>query len=145
VKQLLFLGFAALVTLVGWVAVGDTPANAVAAATTPPLSCSPTNNLFLESVCSAGSRNGWRTITVAPDEIGPTVPMYARFARAVANADATICEDDQALLFIQIGSRLGRIEAQAMCERYIGERISAGWFEVADPSTGEVVRIEVAK
>ena len=71
--------------------------------------------------------------------------MYARFARAVANADQSICDDDQGLLFIQVGSHLSREDAQGMCQRYVAARIAAGWFEVADPETGEVVRVEVAR
>jgi hypothetical protein len=71
--------------------------------------------------------------------------MYARFARAVANADQSICDDDQALLFIQMGSHLSETAAQGMCQRYLAERVAAGWFEVADPESGEVVRVEVGK
>jgi hypothetical protein len=71
--------------------------------------------------------------------------MYARFARAVANEDSTICDDDDALLFIEAGSHVSRADAQGICQKYMASRIAVGWFEISDPQTGDTIRIEMGK
>lgn len=64
--------------------------------------------------------------------------------RAVRLGAVDICDDATTTLWIQVGAHLDVVAARQMCIDYIRQRQAVGWFDVPDPSTGEIVVVEVA-